>query len=424
MRFNPDSHWSAAFYKGLNQLQHVDGRNFVNINSDDSTGFRLDTLTMCKQCATPAVQGKETLTTRTGYVNKYPSLLPTTSYNFTGTGTTPELCAGVVKASKLHDKSPAQHAANMEMLEDVEEMLAALKPPDTGHPKPIDCIRVDGAVDEGPAHEEVQFWWTLRHIRRKKACTVVTSRSSGSSYLNRVELQNGCLSLGHADTFIPSTLAGSCMDIQTGVVDTAKFKQKMELAIQAYISRVNRSSCGETVIHLFKGANSEEQQRIRAKLTIFLKGSKKAKCELQECPDLYSWMESVWKTGSLHMIADLLLQGGVYPSVVQGGKTKLRIHMVLRRVFSHIPLPVLDHDRPWGNPSCSRCQGFCAGHYKSPAILTDTTNKLALRATSPPPSSVLKELFNNLKGRPITDEFLQAAAKEVLLTPEGVRIWL
>lgn len=90
LRYNPDSHWSSAFYKGLNQLQYIDGRDVVNINRDDATGFRLDTLTTCKQYATPAVQGKDVLTTRTDYVNKYASVLQTTSYNFTGMRTTPD----------------------------------------------------------------------------------------------------------------------------------------------------------------------------------------------------------------------------------------------------------------------------------------------------------------------------------------------
>lgn len=39
------------------------------------------------------------------------------------------------------------------------------------------------------------------------------STRSGSSYLNRVELQNGGPSLTHSSTFIPSTLAGSCVDL-------------------------------------------------------------------------------------------------------------------------------------------------------------------------------------------------------------------
>ena len=41
--------------------------------------------------------------------------------------------------------------------------------------------------------------------------TLVTTRSSGSSYMNRVELQNGCLTQAHSGLFIPSTLNGSCV---------------------------------------------------------------------------------------------------------------------------------------------------------------------------------------------------------------------
>ena len=74
LKFNPDKHWSGAFYKGLNKLQYTDGADMVNINRDDATGFRLDTLTTCKQYSTPAIQGSEVLSTRTDYVNKYPSV--------------------------------------------------------------------------------------------------------------------------------------------------------------------------------------------------------------------------------------------------------------------------------------------------------------------------------------------------------------
>lgn len=49
-------------------------------------------------------------------------------------------------------------------------------------------MRVDGASDEGPAHDEVQYWWTYRHIFKEKTATLVTSRCGGSSYPNRAEL--------------------------------------------------------------------------------------------------------------------------------------------------------------------------------------------------------------------------------------------
>ena len=73
----------------------------------------------------------------------------------------------------------------------------------------------------------------------------MTTRSSGCSYLNRVELQNGCLSIGHAHIFIPSTLVGSCYNNENGEIDGDKLRQNMDLAIQAYISRVNQCRGGD-----------------------------------------------------------------------------------------------------------------------------------------------------------------------------------
>ena len=265
LKYNPDAHWSSAFYKGLNKLQYKDGVYAVTLNRDDASGFRLDTLTTCKQHPTPVVRGQETLTTRTDYVNKYPSIIQTTSYNFTGTGTTPERCVGVVKAVPLHSKNPGQHAADLAMLQEIDELSGVFF--HNSEPKPIDCIRVDGAADEGPSHEEVQFWWTARHIDQKKIATLITTRSSGSSYLNRVELQNGCLAHGHSNTYIPSTLSGSCMDPTTGKVNEEKVKQNLSLAIDAYIHRVDNSPCGETFIHLYRGPPSDDFQLKRAKLT-------------------------------------------------------------------------------------------------------------------------------------------------------------
>lgn len=162
---------------------------------------------------------------RTDYVNRYSSQLQTTSYNFTGTKSTLETCVGVVKALPIHCKNPPQHYSDLVMLSNTPSMQSVLLKP-TGLNKQVDCIRVDGATDEGPSHEAVQFWWTLWHFTETKVATLVTTRSSGSSYLNRVELQNGCLALGHSNTFIPSMIKGSCYDEETGTIDQGKLRQK------------------------------------------------------------------------------------------------------------------------------------------------------------------------------------------------------
>ena len=108
------------------------------------------------------------------------------------------------------------------------ELQPAFVDVQTGKPKLIECVRVDGAGDEGPVHEEVQYLWTLRHLTKGNIALLVTSRSSGSIYLNRVELQNGCLALAHSNLFIPSTLGGSCFS--EGKVDINEYERNMDLA--------------------------------------------------------------------------------------------------------------------------------------------------------------------------------------------------
>ena len=70
--------------------------------------------------------------------------------------------------------------------------------------KEFDCNRVDGSHDQNPTGLEIHFLWTKRHVVNSKTCTVVTTRHSGGSYFNCVELQNGCLALAHSHLFIPS----------------------------------------------------------------------------------------------------------------------------------------------------------------------------------------------------------------------------
>ena len=132
--------------------------------------------------------------------------------------------------------------------------------------KAIECIRVDGASDEGPSHEEVQFWWTARHLKGGNLVTLVSSRASGSSYLNRVELQNGCLALGHTNLFVPSTLGGSAYSEETGLIDMEQVRKNLDLAASMYIERVQTCPFGETVIRLYKGADSSAFQNQRQHL--------------------------------------------------------------------------------------------------------------------------------------------------------------
>ena len=150
--------------------------------------------------------------TMTDFVNPYPSMSSTIA----------EVCVGIVKAVPLHYKNPAQHFSDLVMLSQTASLHPIFLQKSSSAPKQVDCIRVDGATDEGPCHETIQYWWTVWHITQSKAATLVITRSSGSSHLNHVKLQNGCQSLGHANTFIPSTPGGSCLNPDTGCINQRK----------------------------------------------------------------------------------------------------------------------------------------------------------------------------------------------------------
>ena len=189
IKFNPDAHFNTAMYRGLDHLQEKDGTKALVLNRDDAAGFRLDSTFTHKQHASFATTGSPEVTIRSDYLNKYTSILQVSSYCFLSTETTKEVCCGLVKAHMLFEKNPAQHMADLNMLQRNPEFQALFQN------KQIEYIRVDGCADEAPSHHEVQFYWTERHISKGNECVLVTTRHSGGSYLNRVELLNGCLSV-------------------------------------------------------------------------------------------------------------------------------------------------------------------------------------------------------------------------------------
>ena len=125
LKFNPDSHWSSALYRGLDHIQYMTGTDKMILNRDDLSVFWLDSMDTSNKAAT--------------------------------------LC---IKCIFLDEN--------------------------TGKSKRIECIRVDSGHDEAPCFEEVQCFWTKRHFERPTHVQLVTSRHSGGSNLNCVELQNGC----------------------------------------------------------------------------------------------------------------------------------------------------------------------------------------------------------------------------------------
>ena len=301
VRLNIDAHWSCAFYKCLDYVQLKDGRNKFILNRDDAAGFRLDTTYTHKQHKILGEAERPEVTTLTDYVNKYNSILQTTSYLFMATDNTAEMPVGIVKAQKVFPKNPAQHAADFQMLLKQPALEPILQNKD------IDCIRVDGAADKGPNHLEVQFMWTEWHLKMNKTCTIVTSRYSGGSYLHRVELLNGCLTVGHSNVFIPSTILGSNFNAEG--IDQDRLESNLGAATETYINSVSGTKCSGNPILLLKGCRddvSRNNQERRDRLLTFLQGSKKNQLLFKKnYPDEYKYFTKVWDVRNNHMVKDL-----------------------------------------------------------------------------------------------------------------------
>ena len=432
IRYNPDQHWSSSLYSALDKLQYKDGSNITNIGRDDQAGFRLDTMATHKLHATLCVKGSEHCTTRSDYVNKYPSTLQTTSYNFPSTGTTGEICAGIVKAPVLYKKNAAQHFCDLQMIEKQEEIRPAFINPITNERKEVECARVDGSYDEGPSHLEVEYWWTVRHLNTESRMELVTSRNSGASYKNRVELQNGCLSLAHANLFIPSTLNGSCLN-SSGKVDEKLLSENLNSAIDVYISRVDKAPCAGTEIHLHRGADSADYQKQNELLKVFLKGSKAAKEKLKkDHPDDYAHFKQIWDVRESHLRKDLPLkyifclsccyqEGCIHPKCKEGNPSEETSWYPGGPPLSFIPIPTADPKRCYGRQNCDECQGLCSGHYlKVEDLWQHVSNGGKVQAETP--STIILREFNRHHVIP-EEGRLSEIAQEVLLSYEEVKMW-
>lgn len=424
LKLNPDAHYSTAMYSCLDKLQKKDGRDSLILNRDDAAGFRLDSTYTHRQHCSLSLSDDVELTTRADYQNKYSSTLQVSSYMFLDTETTPEVSVGVVKAHKLHPKSPAQHMADLRMLEETSDFKGIFN-------KQIEFIRVDGGGDENPSHAEVQFMWTERHLSKATDCLLVTTRHSGGSYLNKVELLNGCLARAHSNIFIPSTIGGACKSSE-------QLNKNLNLAIDVYLKRVNGAPCGNGTVSLLKGSSSEFAKYAndrRPKLLTFLGGTKKEKKALKELePTLYTYFEEVWEVRSRHMVKNLPKQyvfmlTPCFQENCPHNKCQESDHKGELKWFpngpplDYFPLPIPDPNRPWGG-QCCKCQGKCAGHFLSQIDNLTHFKKHGTKGMMPnPPSKMLSEEHKKLGANKPSEEQFIDLAKKTLLTTEHVKMW-
>ena len=191
---------------------------------------------------------------------------------------------------------------------------------------------------------------------------------------------------------------------------------------------MDNSPCGNTVIHLYKGADSTDHQLYRDNLKIFLKGSKQKKERLQrENPSMFEHFRAVWEVRSNHLVQGYPQQYIYYllacfkPACSHGlcqkltGSSRSDFHWFPSGPpLTLLPLPVADPERPWGGLTCSECKGFCAGHYLKPENALTCSSE-----ASDPPSVVVAQAFKS-KSINSVDEL----ARKVLLTPEQVQMWI
>lgn len=434
VKFNPDSHWSYSFYKGLDILQFKDGTDKLILNRDDQAGFRLDSTYTHKNHKSVCIEGDPEITTHCDYVSKHGGQIQTSSYLFMKTDNTGQVSVGLVKAPGiLHDKTPTQHLSDLYSLKEKPEMDSCFQG------KRIDCIRVDGGGDEGPGHVEVQFRWTEWHLKEQKELTLVTTRSSGSSCHNLVELQNGVVGRAHANLFIPSTLCGQA-ETEAGV-SQEKLQENMEAALQVYLDRVNNIPFGPTVIKMYRGATDARASKMkdeREDLLVFLRGNKCDKVELKKKkPEMYRYFESIWNLRERHMVKNLpseyvfalkacynvkcshpVCQKGKLPNELawySGGPS-----------VQFLPFPVPDPKRCWGSKNCETCSGFCAGHFMGLEQVLSLEARDLLECHTYPPSTVMKNVFNKAEKekRQLSSVEVEELARKTLLSTEEVKMWI
>ena len=335
-------------------------------------------------------------------------------------------------------KNAAQHYADLQMLEEKEEIREVFWNSESQERKEVECARVDGRFDEGPSHCEVQYWWTVRHLVTSSRMTLVMSRNSGASYRNRVELQNGSLALGHAGLFIPFTLNGCC--ISGGNIDHDLLRKNFDAAIDVYLSRVDKTPYAGTIINLYKGADSKAYQELNDFFKVFFKGNKEEKeKQKKDHPEKYARVQVIWNLRKRHMRTDVPSKyifclsccyqtDCEHPLCCKGKPAEEPTWYIGGPPLSFLPLPCPDPEQCYGREEYSECNGVCYGHYQKLDKLWKHTSEVGDVKCSPPLEIILaeydKERKRNVSVQEIPDNCVQDIAEQTLLSPEEVTIWL
>ena len=235
--FNPDAHWSASFYLGLDHLYFATDEDKSVVNRDDQAGKRLHSTFDNSSRKSMMMRDKPTLTTTSDYLFAeikgaiQPSNYLSTGFRCHGAQTR---LLSVVKANEVHPKSPMQHYTDLcDIVTDHPKMKDCFYN-SQGNRKKIELLMVDGGPDENPEQGGVRLYHVMRHVQSESYLHVVTARAAGSSRLNPVERFNGNMGNAINNVFIPATLLGSHGTPGKDDYDHKKFKENMVEAIDMF----------------------------------------------------------------------------------------------------------------------------------------------------------------------------------------------
>ena len=132
-------------------------------------------------------------------------------------------------------------------------------------------------------------------------------------------------------------------------------------------------------------------------------------------------IQKVWQIRQKHMVWGLLSQYFFLAQVLSGEwimywtRCAFLVHW-----WSYIP-PFSNPrpSQPLGNPHCSKCESQCWSHFLDPEKAITS----ALLHVKNPPSQLLKEAFDYLKGHVGSEEYILQTTRECLLSLTEVRIW-
>ena len=137
--------------------------------------------------------------------------------------------------------------------------------------------------------------------------------------------------------------------------------------------RVNECPCGDTVIHLYQGADSTDKQETRKYLLQYLKGSKAQVQDLKKKhQNLYAYFEKVLQMRRNHIVEELPPQyaffllccfkpGCSHPLCSES--MEIPKWFDSGPLISHLPLPIPDPNCCYGSTNCQECKEYCHGHF-------------------------------------------------------------